>query len=309
MTVQGPIPADAMGITLPHEHLLIEHQGPLVDLVDVDLAVSEVLRFKAAGGGTVVDMTNVGIGRDPVALRQISAKSGVHVVMSTGYYKDAWLPEEVHDMSVAELGQVMVSEIREGVDGTDIRAGVIGEIGISRPITDTEERVLVASAHAQGLTGAAISLHFDLGTFEEHHYALDVLEQAGANLDRVIICHVVPRPDAVAHCQSLVERGCYIEFDLWGMHIWPKVNEMAAIHHEAQAASLQWFVLAGLVERVLVSQDVCNQLLLTSNGGFGYAHILNNLLPMFKEYGLTDHEFRTITVLNPARVFPLDVPS
>jgi phosphotriesterase-related protein len=304
MTVHGLIPAEAMGITLPHEHFLVTHQGPLVDLVDADLAINELQRYKRAGGRTVVDMTSVGIGRDPLALKTISSHTGVNVVMGTGYYKDAWLPPDVHEMSVEEMAQVMVMEIAEGVGDTGVHAGVIGEIGVSRPITRTEEKVLAASARAQQETGTAISVHFDLGDIDEHNYALDILEDEGADLNRVVVEHVVSRPDAVEHCKSIAARGCYVEFELWGMHLWPKVNEMVDSDYEAQIASLRWFIVSGLLERILISQDICCQVLLVKNGGFGYAHILNDLVPKFKSYGITDEEIYTMMVDNPKRLFP-----
>ncbi|KAA3639002.1 MAG: hypothetical protein DWP92_05295 [Armatimonadetes bacterium] len=303
MTVNGLIPGEEMGITLPHEHLIITHQGPLIDLVDPDIAVAEVQRFKSAGGSTLVEMTSIGIGRDPEALKAISAQSGVQVIMGTGFYKDAWLPAEVHAMSVEEMTRIMVGEIVDGVGDTGIRAGVIGEIGVSRPITATEEKVLVASARAQQETGTAVSVHFDLGTLEEHNYVLDLLEDEGADMTRVIVDHFVAAPQNVAHAVSIAERGCYIEFELWGMHVWPKVNEMMGIHHEAQVASLRWFVLNGIIDNILISQDVCNQILLFENGGFGYTHILENLVPAFKSHGITDQQLQSILVENPRRVF------
>ena len=304
MTVMGPIAAEEMGITLPHEHLLSVHQGPLVDIVDPDLVAEELSLFKRAGGTTLVDMSTVGIGRDPLVLSRISQRTGVNVVMGTGFYKDAWLPPEVHKMSVDEMTQFMVKEITEGVDGTGIRAGVIGEVGVSRPITPTEEKMLVATARAHRETGAAIGVHFDLGTLEEETYALDILESEGTDLNRVVIDHLVSCPGEVEHCRRLAERGCYFEFELWGMERWPKVNKMMNVHPEAQIASLRWFILAGLLDRILLSQDICHQCLQVANGGYGFVHILNNLVPKFKSYGITDGEIHTIMVENPKRLFP-----
>lgn len=307
MTVEGPITPQEMGITLPHEHLLIRHQGPRVDLVDQDLAAREVRRFKNAGGRTIIDMTSIGIGRDAVGIRDISRSAGVQTVLGTGFYKDAWLPEEVHAMSVTQMEETMVSEIAEGVDGTGIRAGVIGEIGVSRPITATEERVLIASARAQRETGVAISVHFDLGTLNEHLYAIDILEQEGADLSRVVVDHVVPHPRAVEQCEPLVARGCYIEFELWGMHIWPKVARMMGVTQSVQIASLRWFIIHGMLDHILISQDVCNQALLVENGGFGYAHILNDLAPVFAAFGVSSRELERIMIDNPRRLFPVAV--
>jgi phosphotriesterase-related protein len=306
MTVRGLVPAERMGITLPHEHLLARHQGPLVDTVDPVLAREEMQRFVRFGGRTVVDMTNSGLGPNPAVIRQISAEASVNIIAGTGYYKDAWLPAEVHDLSVAEMEATMVREIVEGFDGTGIHAGVIGEIGVSRPTTATEERVLAAAARAQRRTGAAINVHFDIGgESEELNHAVDILENEGADLNRVVLDHFICRPDELPVCKQLAGRGCYVEFDLWGMETWPKILELTRnTLPEVQIASLRWFITAGMLEKILISQDVANIVNLRKYGGYGQSHILKNLLPQFRDYGITDEHIRTLMVENPRRLFP-----
>jgi phosphotriesterase-related protein len=88
------------------------------------------------------------------------------------------------------------------------------------------------------------------------------------------------------------------------MELWPKVSKMMPVHPEAAIASLRWFILAGLLDRILLSQDMCNPCLQVANGGYGFAHILNNLVPKFRSYGITDEEIHTIMVENPKRLFP-----
>jgi phosphotriesterase-related protein len=242
---------------------------------------------------------------------RISAEASVHIVMGTGFYKDAWLPPEVYQMSVAEMADVIVGEIIDGVNGTGIHAGVIGEIGVSRPTTVTEERVLAAAARAQRRTGAAINVHFDIGgEAPEYHHAIDILESEGADLRRVVLDHFICRPDEVALCSELAARGPMIEFDLFGQEVWPKIFELTrGTPPEVQIASLRWFIVAGLLDRILISQDVGNRVCLRANGGYGYAHILKNLVPKFMEYGVTDEQIRCIMVENPQRLFPLQLPS
>ena len=307
ITVSGRIPADEMGLTLAHEHLLTRHQGPLVDLVDPVLAREEMQRAVRWGARTVVDMTSVGVGRDPLLVRQIAAEAAVYVVLGTGYYKDAWLSPEVHDLSVEEMTQAMVSDILVGIDGTDVHAGVIGEIGVSRPTTSTEERVLAASAHAQRETGVAINVHFDIGGgAAEYNHAVDILEQEGADLRRVVLDHFICRPDELDIISQLTSRGCLVEFDLWGQELWPKIYELTKnTHPEVQIASLSWFISAGLIDRILISHDLGNIVTLSKYGGNGQSHIMRNLFPRFREYGVTDEQLDTIMVGNPKRLFPI----
>ena len=305
MTVRGLIPGSDMGLTLPHEHLYIEHQGPLVDTTDPVVAREEMVRAARFGARTVVETTTIGLARNPRFLARLSAEAAINIVMGAGFYKDAWLPSEVHDMSVDEMTRIIVDDIVQGVDGTGIRAGVIGEIGMSRPTTRTEERVLAACAAAQRATGVIVSVHFDIGgPDDERRHAVDILEAEGADLSRVVIEHFICRPDEVALCLELAARGCSIEFDLWGMETWPKIFAFTKCHPEVQVASLGWFIAAGLLDRILISQDVANVVNQRRYGGYGQSHILRNLLPRFRAYGVTDDQLRTIMVDNPGRLFP-----
>lgn len=307
MTVRGLVGKEEMGFTSPHEHLLATHQGPKVDTTDPVEALEEMQKFYRYGGRTVVDMTtSEGLGRKPELIRQIAEKSSVNIIMGTGFYKDAWLTPEVREMSEDQYYQVMVDEINLGVKESGVHAGVIGEIGVSRTITSAEERVLAASARAQRATGAAINIHFDIGTTEpEYHHAVDILEGEGADLNRVVLDHFVCRPDEVELCQPLVKRGCYIEFDLFGMEVWQKIFDLTRnTRPEVQVASIKWFISAGMIERILLAQDVGNQIQLPSHGGFGYTHLLRHVIPELKEYGVTDEEIKTITEENAKRLFP-----
>ena len=306
MTVEGLIPAEEMGITLPHEHLVVQ-EWDYRERNYFNSAFMELEQYPAAGGRTLVDLTNIGRARDPLFIKKLAFKAGIQVIMGTGYYKDAWLPPEVHEMSVEEMTQVMVKEIVEGVADTGVRAGVIGEIGVSRPITRTEEKVLAASARAQRETGAAINVHFDIGgEAAEYNHAIDILEAKGADLDRVALSHLVPRPDNLEIYTQFAERGCYIEFDLFGQECWPLVDDLVDTNCEVQISSVKGFIDNGLLRRILISQNVCHILHMTVNGGYGYAHILKNVVPKFKSYGITDEEIHTMMVDNPKNLFPFE---
>lgn len=132
ITILGPVDAEKMGITLPHEHLLIKHQIEPVNLTDPCLAANEIGKFRDAGGRTVIDLTNIGIGRDPTGLKMISEKSGVNIVIGSGYYKTAWLPpswesadKEASGKSIGDITSEIVGDIIHGVNGTGIQAGII----------------------------------------------------------------------------------------------------------------------------------------------------------------------------------------
>src|SRR4029079_1232163 len=127
---------------------------------DPTVAIDELTRFRDAGGGAICDPTNIGLGRDPAALRAISEASGVHIVMGAGWYRERVYPAEIATTSATALAASLVHELVDGVGTTGIRAGFIGEIGTGRgAITPAEERVFRAAARAHRATGAPIMTH------------------------------------------------------------------------------------------------------------------------------------------------------
>ncbi|MBN1316961.1 MAG: hypothetical protein JXA42_15885 [Anaerolineales bacterium] len=302
MTVEGLIEANSMGITLPHEHLIVsgwDHK----DRNYFYSAYLELDLFTAAGGTTVVDLSCIGRKRDPLFVKRLAQKAGINVVLGAGFYKEAWLPPEISTMNVNQMTGLIVKEIVEGIDDTGICAGIIGEIGVSSQITPVEERVLVASSNAHRVTGTAMVLHFEIGAqATAYHHVLDILETAGADLDRVVISHLIPRPDKFELIKALTDRGCYVGFDLFGQEKWPLADSLINTHPEVQISSVKGFIDYGMIERILISQNVSHVLHMTVNGGMGYGHILKNIVPGLIKYGISDQEIRTIMVENPSRL-------
>ncbi|HBL78036.1 MAG: hypothetical protein A2W90_09000 [Bacteroidetes bacterium GWF2_42_66] len=305
MTVRGLIPADSMGITLPHEHLLILHHGPEVDLADEATAISELKYYADAGGKTLTEVTNVGIGRDPESLKRISVATGINIIMGAGFYKDKWVPDSIKNKSVEQLTDMIISDIIDGING--IHAGVIAEVGISMPITPFEEKSLIASARAQKATGAAIDVHFDIGDgVTARNKALDILEKEGADLTRVYVSHNPVYYAQVDNFISYTKRGCYVAFDMLGLEVFQPVQDQYTDKLEA-AKTIKAMIDKGYLKQILISQDVCAQVCYVKNGGYGYANILKNILPQFKDAGITDEQINTIMVENPKRILPFKI--
>src|SRR5213594_4657911 len=162
-TVLGAVAPDAIGITLPHEHLLIDFKVMFAEpaaaadkartrepvslanlgwvrqnfnasldnlrLLDEQTAVDEIMLFRRAGGQTVVDPTNVSLSRDPLALARISRATGLNIVMGAGYYVEAAHPADMDRRSEDSIVREIVREVTVGVGDTGVRAGLIGEIG------------------------------------------------------------------------------------------------------------------------------------------------------------------------------------
>ena len=305
MTAQGLVSPGEMGLTLPHEHLIVQgwdHRDPNYQYS----AYLEIAPFASSGGGTLVDQTPIGKARDPLFAANLARKAGLQLILGTGFAKGGWLPPEIREMSVHQLSSAMVREITEGIDDTGIRAGVIGEVGIGDPMSRFEQRVLAACAQAQRETGAALFLTFDIGTSRQGYVrALDILEAEGTPLARVVVSPLVPRPDNLELVLELAGRGCYVGFDLFGQERWPLAGDLIRTHPEVQIASVVGFLRYGLMNNILISHNVCHALHLTVNGGLGYSHIIKNVVPKLKTLGVSDKQVDAIMVENPRRLIPL----
>ena len=297
MTVNGLVPADSMGITLQHEHLLIWHTYmEESNLVSEEDAISELQYFADAGGKTLTEVTNIGIRRDPEGIKRISNATGVNVIMGTGFYKNNWIPDSFKNKSVEELAEIIINDIKYGING--IHAGIIGEIGVSRPITSFEEKVLRAAARAQKATGASIDVHFDRdGDISERHYALDILESEGADLTRVCVAHNTPYIERLDDFITYAQRGCFFAFDMLGHEVIVWFAGELNI-----GGSVKALIDLGYIDNIILSQDVCFTECYVKNGGYGYAHIINDVIPELKTAGVTDEQIHAILVENPKRL-------
>ena len=306
-TVLGRIDPAKLGWTLPHEHTAIAlwHIPARWDYWelrrDEPIIIEELRRFAAAGGSAIVDLTLRGVGRDQAWLARLSAATGLHVVMGAGWYRQAYYPAEalIDRRSVDDLADEMVREATDGVDGTDIRPGIIGEIGTDKPwLTAQEERVHRAAARAARRTGLAITTHA-----VQSRVGLDqlaVFEAEGADLGRIVIGHADSHPDFDYHL-AIVERGASVEFDFLGMSFTPLER-----HGEGRIVESICELLArGHVERILLSQDVCHDSQLSHYGGNGYTYLAESFLPTLRAAGVSEAEITTITVDNPRRLLTI----
>jgi phosphotriesterase-related protein len=256
-TVRGPIPAETLGITLPHEHLLrnrssrVNWPEPADDpegfraladrnvaldifaLLQIDAssnydnvtldsnqnAIDELAHFKRAGGVSLVDCTpSASVGRDPIGIRAISEGSGINVVMGTGQYIADFHPPEVAKMTAEAIAQAIIDEFKRGVDGTGIRPGVIGELGNSWPLHPDEAKVLRGAGMAQSQLGCAVSIHPG-GHPEAPKEILALLRDGGADISRVIMGHLDRTVQSIDGLKALGETGCFLEHDLFGRNV------------------------------------------------------------------------------------------
>jgi predicted metal-dependent phosphotriesterase family hydrolase len=306
-TVRGPLDPAELGFTLPHEHTAISlwhipNRWDYWELRrDEPVITAELARFVAAGGSCLVDLTMPGVGRDPTWLAGLSEATGLAIVMGAGWYREAYYPPEarIDRRSVDDLADEIVRDASDGVGPTNVRAGIIGEIGTDKPwVSAQEERVHRAAARAARRTGLAITTHAVQSTVGLDQLA--IFDQEGADLSRVVIGHADSHPDPAYH-RAIVERGASVEFDFLGMSFTPLER-----HGEGRIVeSICDLLAAGHAERILLSQDVCHDSQLTRYGGNGYTYLADAFLPRLREAGVSDEEIRTITVENPRRLLTI----
>ncbi|MCF2574265.1 phosphotriesterase family protein [Brevibacterium sp. UCMA 11754] len=295
-TVTGPIEAADLGVTLPHEHLFInlmrEYRGDGL-LNDPDLVEHELRLYSDLGGRSIVDVTSSGLDRNPLALLDASRRTGLNVVMGCGYYRDPYLPNEDVDTTTVEgLSERIVNDLDVGVDGTGIRAGVIGEVGSDKWfVSAREERSLRAAGRAQLRTGAALTTHS--GRWPVGMPQLDILVEEGVDLRRVIVGHSDSVPDTEYHL-ALARRGAYVQFDMLGIYT-------SDYDQEKRIRYIKNLVEFGFGDHVLLSHDVCLRGMLTVNGGVGYGHILRDFVPRMRAADISDDLIERMMVTNPAR--------
>jgi len=285
--------------------LLWRTKDPLV-LDDFDLAVKEAGAFKAAGGATVIDVTSKGLGRDPERLALLAERSGLQIVMGTGWYREGWRPIDFNGMNVDELANDMVAEIVEGTGANKIHAGVIGEIPAMDLATEPDSndvKQLRAAARASARTGAALTLHQWVGDGERLIKTLDILEAEGADLARVIVGHVGgDAPDQLDILAAALARGVTLEFDLLGVAF---LLEEKVSDTRGAADTIAALVKQGHADQLLLSQDVCTKTQLKAYGGNGYDYVLREVVPYLKGMGVTDGDVEKLLVANPARLFSI----
>jgi phosphotriesterase-related protein len=270
---------------------------------DPEVMTCELLDFKGNGGGSIVEVTCHGWGRDPEALRDISEGSKVNIIATTGLYVEDCMPKWVSERSIEQLTDWIVREIQIGCNArlsdrvTDVRAGLI-KTSVSRPHFSHEElRGLRAVARAQIETGAPImshnsgSIRFDLEGGNIGMELLDLLGEEGVDPEAVIIGHTDENPD-IENLVSLLDRGAWIQFDTIGKENYILDEERAGLVSDLKEL--------GLLGRLLLSQDRNRKPNLIKYGGPGYSDLINRFIPLMKVNGITDDEIRTLTVDNPS---------
>jgi len=274
-------------------------------LDDEQAAIKEALYYKHAGGSTLVDVTTGQFGRDPQGLVRVSRATGLNIVMGCGYYVASKHPDDMDSRSEDDIRSEIVRDITIGVQDTGVRAGIIGEIGCTEPLTDNERRSLRAAAAAQSETGAPLTIHPPRKPRPDLTGCMDIvrtLTDSGGDISRTVMCHIdrtLREPD---QRRQLAQTGCFLEYDLFGWEGYHFIPTVDLPNDNDRINEIMLLIDQGYLDQILISQDICFRSSLRSYGGHGYAHILRDVIPVMLAKGMTEDQIHTIVVENPRRL-------
>lgn len=303
-TIAGDIKPENLGRTNYHEHAF--QVSPLLpgdELTNKEKSGNEFLRLAKSGFDSYVDATPIGLGRRPDLIAEVAERSGLQVVHATGVHKSVHYTNEqkILELEVEELAELFTYELENGIllddqtlvineaNTSTIKAGFI-KFGISdSPLTAFENRALQASAIISGKTGIALMIHTDSSS--DIFPTLDLLEEFGANLDRVVVAHIDRRPDSRFHAE-IASRGAYLGYDGAGRSKYFADEVLVELFAD--------LVELGFGENILLGADVARSSRYVEYGGApGLEYLGINFLPKLRARTSNEIVEKTLTT-NPA---------
>jgi len=305
MTVKGPIPASEMGLSLIHEHVLVDFIG--ADKTgkhrwDEKEVVPVVLPFlnqaKELGVKTLVECTPAYIGRDPLLLKKLSESSDVQIITNTGYYgasDDKFLPDHAYSESADQLAERWTREAKEGIDGTGIRPGFIKTGVNGGSLSELHAKLITAAAKTHLETGLVIASHTGpaVPAFEQ----LEILEKEGVHASAFIWVHAQGEPDLDMHVKA-ARKGAWISMD-----------GLDNSNVEQYVQMLENFREHGFLHQTLLSHDAGWYSPGEENGGEfrAYTTLFEKLIPLLIQQGWAEQEIEQLLVINPQNAFEIKV--
>jgi phosphotriesterase-related protein len=299
-TVKGPIPPSQLGVTLMHEHVMVDFVG--ADQVSpsrynpsevFEVALPKLKALRDRGCTTLVECTPACLGRDPDLLRRLSEAAGLHILTNTGYYGAAnakFLPKHAFTETAEQLASRWIAERRSGIDSTRIRPAFM-KIGVNAgKLSDVDAKLIRAAAICHAATGLRIHVHTGDGAAAQG--IVVVLTRQSVHPGAYVWVHAQNEKNRAMH-QQLARAGAWLEFD--------GINPRSADQH---ATAILDLAAAGLLTRLLISQDSGWYHIGEPGGGQfnAYTYMFDEFLPMLKKRGLTDQQLKMLTVSNPAKV-------
>ncbi len=309
-SVLGPLDTSKLGFSLMHEHLCSTSPGfwqAWPGLFGgreayIEKCVGILKQAKQEGVDTFVDVTTFDLGRDIRLIREVADKSGVNIIACTGHWLDP--SRSMNARTVEELTEFFTMEIQQGIEGTDIKAGIIKVANDEPGVTEFGEKVLRAAARAHKATGVPITTHTNAKLRLGERQAA-IFEEEGVKPSRVTIGHS-DDTDSLGYLTALLKRGYWLDMDRlpFGTFFPPTFEERVGVMTE--------LVRQGYANQIMLSHDFPLDLGLAptarrqtfqASNPDNILFITRKFLPALREKGVADEAIRTMTVDNPRRFF------
>lgn len=310
-TVQGPLDAEELGLTLVHEHVRFRDEavaaqwpGRYDEQLELDAALLAVNAAKDRGVRTIVDPTAMLGGRDVRFMKRVAEETGVRIVACTGIYSYDYLPHYFANRDVDVMADHFVEDIELGCQGTDMRAAFLKCAADAAGVTENVEKIHRACARASLKTGAPIMAHSmpAVGTGPRQ---LEIFREEGVEMSKVQIAHCGDTDD-LDYIEGLIEQGVYVGLDRYGLEMFLPIDK-----RNATAAEL---LRRGHAERLMISQDFCATIdwfppeaaeVFEGQGAirnWSMTLVFDEVVPALREDGaMDDASFQTVFVENPKR--------
>ena len=340
MTVTGLIDPSDVGNTSTHDHVIIDFNAILTEpmnkeeiylmdqkiginnlgwvrfnwasskdnliYTDINDACQELNSYKKSGGNTIVDVTNIGLGRDPKKLRTISKKTGVNIVMGSSFYVELAQKKNYTKDGIESLFETIMKDINYGADNTDVKSGIIGEVGCSWPWTDNEKKSMEASVSAHKTTGLPLLIHPGRNEYAPLEI-INYIDRLGADLDNVVMGHV---DRTIFNYDILLETaktGVFINLDLWGHDspYYPLAPETYMPGDHERIKMVEFLIDNNFEDKILLAQDICTKHRLKKYGGHGFDHLLTRIVPWMKMRGFNEEITNKLMINNPTKMLTI----
>jgi phosphotriesterase-related protein len=283
---------------------------------DIDWMAGELAEYKAAGGQAIMDMSPPGLRTNVPGIQQISERTDVHIVATTGLYtEDSW-PEKYRRMTQDEYFDYMLDEIENGIEDAGIKAGA-AKVAIT-DLTEQQEMLLRAAGRICNETGVMLTVHPGFGIGGDGRRIVKILKEEGVNLERVVIAHgdcfliaddlrsLILEPESwrmsTDYHEELLDQGANIAFDSFG-HMYAKELEgwinTDDWHRFGGVVSL---VRRGYSPQLVLATDTFVKILTRRGGGSGPARLPKFVVPTLRSVEVSDYDIRQMTVENPRRL-------
>ncbi len=280
------------GYTLMHEHMSIDLSPADLGTESFDLLCSDLSDAYRYGVRNIVDMTNQSMGRAPEYAERLTKETGINIILSTGHYLEDFIDPGIMDQTPEEIAEEAIRDLTVGIGDSQIKAGVIGEIAWSYPgPREKELRSWEGMCIAARRTGAVVSTHPSHGELQVPQ--AEFLISHGIAPEKIVIGHIefYMSNDSL---KKLLNMGIYIGLDM--------IGKKSGWGDEYRADTIRKIKDWGLLDRVLLSMDICRREDLKSAGGYGYAYLFESFIPMLEKRGITRQDIELMLKKNPEKL-------